>query len=197
MEIVAKSNFQPKGFYQGGFTLIEILVVVFIIGIMVSVVGLRIGGSDARVGLLEAKRFIQVVREVQDLSVISGKPYALAFNPLDRSYGFMHNPPDWTVIEDDRLLKTRTFPENFTFEVTVEKIDNSGEEIVNDNSSELSDLSSGDISQDKIVEVKTLKDQVLISPVGEMTPFTLTLLSGDIQLQIALNEEQRLEAKRL
>ncbi len=199
------ANFKNE---QSGFTLLEIVVVVFIIGLMVGVVSTRMGGSDSRVVLYEAKRFIHIVNEVQDLSVLTGKPYVLAFDELNNSYGFLQGPPNWQAVNDDKLLKSRKFPERLSFDVSVEDVDISNEEIVNDNSTTLFDdyqdpfaekneADLGEEAEDKAIDITPKSGQVLISPMSGVSPFVLTIASEDLQIQIQLNEEQRLESSTL
>jgi len=88
--------------------------------------------------------------------------------------------------------------------VDVEKIENSVDEIINDDSGSSLDFSSEGLLSDndedgskERLDISPNLNQVLISPLSGVSPFTLNLSTDDVQLQIRLNEEQRLETIKL
>ena len=178
---------KPPKNKQLGFTLIEIMVVVVVAAIMVAFIGARINRDDDRIARLEAKRFIAVLNEVRDEALMTGRIYALQFKKNDRSYLFYNNPSDWQPVVGDRLLRERTLPEGIKMEFNIEEIENDEEE----------ELIVEDSDEEEIVEVTSLSDFILISPVDELTPFSLILSGEDYRYQISLNDEQKLETKRL
>ena len=170
---------------QSGFTLIEIMVVVVVAAIMAAFIGVRIDRDNDRIARLEAKRFVAVLNEVRDEALMTGRIYALQFKKNDRSYLFYSDPADWKPIVGDRLLRERTLPEGIDMEFDIEEIKNDEEEeLVAEENEESADVAS-------------LSDFILISPVDELTPFSLILSGEDYRYQISLNDEQRLETKRL
>lgn len=184
--------------YQSGFTLIEIMVVVVIAAVMAAFVGVRINRDDDRIARFEAKRFIAILNEVRDEALMTGRVYALQFKQFDRSYLFYRNPADWELVKDDQLLRERTLPEGIEMEVEIEKIENDDEEKEDEEKSEVAAEEEGAENDEKETsKIALLSDYVLISPVDELTPFTLTLSGGEYRYQISLNDEQELETKRL
>ena len=181
---------RPSKQRQCGFTLIEMMVVVVVAAIMAAFIGVRIDRDDDRIARLEAKRFIAVLNEVRDEALMTGRVFALQFKKNDRSYLFYSNPSDWQPVADDRLLRERTLPEGIQMEFDIEEIENGDEE-------EEETIATEEGEEKESAEVASLSDYILISPVDELTPFSLTLSGEDYRYQISLNDEQQLESKRL
>ena len=181
---------KPSKQRQCGFTLIEMMVVVVVAAIMAAFIGVRIDRDDDRIARLEAKRFIAVLNEVRDEALMTGRVFALQFKKNDRSYLFYSNPTDWQPIAGDRLLRERTLPEGIKMEFDIEKIENDAEE-------DEETIATEEGEEKEPAEVASLSDYILISPVDELTPFSLTLSGEDYRYQISLNDEQQLESKRL
>ncbi len=85
-----------------GFTLIEILMVVVILGIVAGVVVVSFTGADRQRGLIrEAKRLALVVEMARDESVLSGLEYGL--DVLENGYQFLVYDIDrerWTALTE-------------------------------------------------------------------------------------------------
>lgn len=95
---------------QHGFTLIEILVVLVIIGIMVGLVGVRLMPDDDRLVRTEAERLALLLEQTRDQAVASGEP--IAFSVEQGRYRFWDLDPDnrWVPREGDELLQDRSLP---------------------------------------------------------------------------------------
>ena len=136
---------------------------------------------------------------MRDEALLTGRVYALQFNQFERSYQFYTNPSAWQEIKGDRLFRERKFPEGITFEVDIEDIKNddepesedAGDAAVSDGENE--ENAGEDASGSGI----NLSNYILISPVEELTPFSLVLIGDDYRYQVALNDEQRLALTRL
>lgn len=85
-----------------GFTLIEVLVTLFIIGVIASVTVIRMGDTDRRQVLeQEAFRLQQTIRLARDRALISGEEWGLELDA--RSYGFLRLDRDrnaWRPVEE-------------------------------------------------------------------------------------------------
>jgi len=65
----------------GGFTLVEILVVMVVVGIMAGMVVLSVGGNPQRTLQKEARRLAVVIRTAADEALLQGREFGLRINP--------------------------------------------------------------------------------------------------------------------
>jgi general secretion pathway protein H len=103
-----------------GFTLLELLAVLFIIGIIVSFAGLSIGQRSSRAAQDEAERLYGLVRVAGEESVLQGRELAVEFTR--ESYRFLEltNDNQWILIEEDTLFRERKFPPDVNIDLLVE-----------------------------------------------------------------------------
>jgi general secretion pathway protein H len=148
---------------QRGFTLLELMVVLVIIGIILTFVVLSAGG-DKRAEQMqrEVQRLAALIELASDEAVMRSEQLAIRFT--DSSYEFMTlQGNDWQPLSDDRPLRPRTLPEGI--ELRLELQDNPPPEIT----AEDSEL-----------------PQVFLLSSGEMTPFILTLSAPETEQQYLL-----------
>ncbi|MCK5308861.1 MAG: type II secretion system minor pseudopilin GspH [Zetaproteobacteria bacterium] len=149
---------------SAGFTLIELMVVIVLIGIIFTFAALSLGGDDvAELMEQETRRLVTVLDVASDEAIIRGEELAIHFT--DSSYEFLVlGAAGWQAPEDDALLKAHTLPGDIELRLEVE-----GElplllAVAPDEAGE-----SGDEG--------ALVPQAYILSSGEMTPFTVTLQS--------------------
>jgi len=137
-----------------GFTLLEVIVVVFIIGLMATFASLSVGGGD-RYLQQEAQRLTGLVQLAGEEAIINGQEYGLAFNKTGYQFGLLGNGNKMTPLaEDDGVFRARVMPNGIFIALEI-----NGEEIfLQEASSEQED----DAGQKSII--------YLLSS-GEMTPF--------------------------
>ncbi len=104
-----------------GFSLLELLVVIVIIGILISFTTLAIRGADPEDMIKEeAQRFNQLLQLAQEEAIFKGLEYGLAFTP--NSYTFLVQLDNkWQHLDDDRLLRTRALEHNIEIELTLDE----------------------------------------------------------------------------
>jgi len=143
---------------SSGFTLLELLVVMVLIGIIFSFAMLSLGGDDlAELMEQETRRLGTLLDLVSDEAVLRGEEMAVHFS--DTGYEFLILSGDqWQPQEDDRLLQARSMPVDIEIRLEVNG-DSPGLTSADDEDSE------------------TLTPQVYILSSGEMTPFSATLQS--------------------
>ena len=78
---------------QSGFTLIEILIVVFIMGIVVGLVGLNFNRNLDSIAHNEAKRFARVLSYTKEYSAYTGRVLSLRLDQKQKTYFFLYVDP--------------------------------------------------------------------------------------------------------
>ncbi len=149
---------------QSGFTLIEIMVVVIIIGIMSVAVVSSLTGNNDREARLQASRFMAVVNEVRDEAIIVGDNFRLIVDDNAGSYRF-ESVRSQASSAGDALFKNRFVGEKVELDWQVFEV-----------------LDDGDIEQN-----------VLISSLGEITPFEARFEGTELSYVVVVNEEGQLE----
>ena len=149
-----------------GFTLIEIMVVVMLIGVAVSMIGWNLSRNTDREAKLEARRLAAIIEQVRDESVITGNYYALEVNDEEGTYRFLGNPAQWLPVPEDALFRTRRVPEYLKLESEVE-------EVVSDQEIPL----------------------VLVSPLGEISRFQVAISGENRRYVVKLSQQQRVEVE--
>jgi len=145
---------------ESGFTLIEIMVVVLIIGVMVALLTINLSRDLDRLARLEANRFLAIVGEVRDESIITGKVFVLTLN--ENVYEFSSGQEEGLILGDE-LFKPRSLQKGL--EMDWEIFDDFNDE----NNS-----------------------RVLITPLGEITPFDARFIGEDTEFHVLVNEENEL-----
>ena len=108
---------------QSGFTLVELLVVVFVIGIVASIALLSIANvGDTRVLRNEGLRFATLVELSQDEAAMQGREFGIEV--LTAGYRFVEYDPLaglWTDIPGDDTLRLRAMPDDVELELYLEE----------------------------------------------------------------------------
>ena len=105
-----------------GFSLIEILVVIVIIGIVMSIaiLSITLAGGDSQLRD-EAQRIVSLVEVARDESLLQGREFGLEF--MQDGYRFVEFDPlvrQWTEIIGDDTLRLREVPEELELELYIE-----------------------------------------------------------------------------
>lgn len=139
-----------------GFTLLEVLVVIVIVGILVSLAVLTLGGrGEARLSE-ETERLGALLELAREEAVFQARELGLSFWRGGYAFFVMTAGGGWTLLEGDGLLRPRRLPEDIRLSLYVEDLEVS--------------LS--------LVE-KHDAPQVFLFSSGEVTPFTLVLRTED------------------
>lgn len=103
-----------------GFTLLEMLVVVIIVGIVITFAVLAIGG-DRRAEELEreSRQFAELLRLGSEQAVLRGEEWAVQLGPEEYRF-LVYTDSGWAVLADDDLFRTRTLAEDTRLEVELE-----------------------------------------------------------------------------
>lgn len=91
---------------EGGFTLVEVLMVVFIIGLSAGLVVLTLPSRDSA-QLIEAKAFAQDIQRVQDVAILTGRPTGIRLR--ERGYDVVEWRNDvWSTAPGGRTFPAST-----------------------------------------------------------------------------------------
>ena len=161
--------------HASGFSLLELLVVIVIVGILFSFTTLAIRGTNPEEMIQqEARRFDQLVRLALEEAVLKGFEYGIAFTR--NSYTFLVQLDDyqWHDFGNDKLLRSRELPHEIEIELMIEKTD----VVFKNDSTDSSDTDSADTDgtddvndTDAAEDTKNkLKPQLYLLSSGEITP---------------------------
>ena len=154
-----------------GFTLLELMVVLVLIGIIFSFAMLSLGGDDvARMMERETRRLVTLLDMAGEEAVIRGEDLGVHFT--DTGYAFMVlRQNSWADVTNDPLLKPRDLPAGIDLDLEIEE--------------EPPQVGESDPDKDKERD-DTPTPQVYILSSGEMTPFTMTLQSEQSVMRYTL-----------
>ncbi|WP_298440622.1 type II secretion system minor pseudopilin GspH [uncultured Ferrimonas sp.] len=164
---------------QRGFTLLELLLVVTLIGILATSVTLVMGGDKTRETVLEhGNEFTVVIGTALEEAELTGELFGVVVE--DDRYFFARwnlDDNDWEAMgNSDPLFRERSLPEGLTMSLQLEGLPLSQDE----------DLDESEFGLDESLFEKTDEEkkqrpepQLLLLPSGEMTAFNLQFLSVD------------------
>jgi len=164
---------------QTGFTLIEIMVVLFVIGISVAVVTLNFSGTDPKEALQKKVQRFQIVFDmVSDYAVMNQMQLGLRIEPEQGSYYFMflNDEDKWRPITTDELFSEYQLEEDYYLELELDNLPWIDEDSLF-NSDGLFDeglsVSEDETEIGEEEEQEPDPPQVFIFSSGEFTPFSL------------------------
>ena len=137
---------------QKGFTLLELMVVLVIIGVILSFVRLSSGG-DTRAEQMqrEAQRLIALIELASEEAVLRSEQMAIRFGETEYEFMILRGGR-WLALEGDQTLRLRELPKGIELRLELDENPPPG-------------LSAEDADA----------PQVFLLSSGEMTPFALTL----------------------
>ena len=161
-----------------GFSLIEILVVIVIVGIVMSiaVLSLTLVGGDRDIRD-EAQRVVSLIEVAQDDSMLQGREFGLEL--MQGSYRFVELDPltnQWSEIIGDETLRLRELPEELELALFIE---------------DRRVLLRADPARTDEDErsVETYAPHILIYSSGDMTPFELRFLRDVDDTSVAIRSD--------
>jgi general secretion pathway protein H len=90
-----------------GFTLIEILVVLVIIGIMVGLVSVRMMPDDTALLRTETERLALLLEQTRDQAVVAGEPIGFSVEQGRYHFWLRDAENQWVPLSGDDLLRQR------------------------------------------------------------------------------------------
>lgn len=165
-----------------GFTLIEVLVVVVIVGIISAVVLLSFGLlGDDRTLQQQARRLSSLIELAADDALMQGRDFGLEFTRT--GYRFLEFDPltnRWYEIVGDDLLRPRTLEESLELSLALEE----REVALSDRFAAMAD-DEGEVDKEALAD--DYAPHVLILSSGDVTPFDLRILRSSDQSEIVVD----------
>lgn len=97
-----------------GFTLIEVLIVMLIMGLFVGLVSAIVRPDDRGLLRVEAERLAQLLELAAAESRLTGKSIAWSVDGPDYRFGRYQEDTGWSEILDSELLRRRPLPQGMT-----------------------------------------------------------------------------------
>ena len=189
-----KSPYRPavrKVSAAGGFTLIEIMVVVVIIGVISAmlIISFNLAGSDRELRT-QATRLASILELTLDEATLQGRDFGLEV--MRGGYRFVEFDPlvgRWNEVIGDDLLRPRVLEDDMEFELTIEE----RRVTLTDDAADLSvDEEDEDEDEDEDV-LAYMRQRDERNSVEEYQPHILILSSGDaspFELKIVRNYDR-------
>ena len=155
-----------RGFGQSGFTLIEVITVVIVIGVIISFISLSAGQHADRIVEDEAERLQALMVLAREDAVL--RPVDFALEISKSGYRFVvpgENPGGWLPREGDTVFRAREFPEVIRVSLEID-----GELVSLDDSNQLAHilfLSTGEVQPAFVLQLKSAEDEALFSLYGD------------------------------
>ena len=166
---------------QAGFSLIEVLVVIVIMGLMLNFVVINVGSNDDKIVETEARRFGALLRLAAEESIMRARETAVELSRYGYQFLVLDDEGQWQPFEDGQAFRPRELPAGLHLD---------GE--LNDEA--LAFAAAKDTDTDD--EEKATGPRIFLFSSGEMTPFKLEFrmdfgpgwgLSGDAVGKITLD----------
>ncbi|MFO7604548.1 MAG: type II secretion system minor pseudopilin GspH [Gammaproteobacteria bacterium] len=154
--------------HSHGFTLLEILVVVALIGVMVTLVVTSVGDGGRQQHMEnEARRLVAVVKLARDEAVLMSEELSIVFR--NHEYEFQRlGEKQWAPLDDDRILTRHAMPAGLAMELALEAF-------VHPPQLKSSAEAEGGADVDEQAEFR-----VYLLSSGEVQPFTLYIKDDDV-----------------
>ena len=178
-----------------GFTLLEILVVVALIGLtaVLFMVNISGGGEEGKLQT-EAERLVALIKLVQEETELTGQELGLRVEDDGYLWVELNTAGKWLPLTGDRFLTQRTLPEPILLKLELENLP-----FVEDNErlTEANSLFEDTKLFEDDEKKKRFEPQILVLPGGEMTPFRLGIINEELELDWLLEGNELGELRLL
>ncbi|MFQ3196366.1 MAG: general secretion pathway protein H [Paraglaciecola sp.] len=164
-----------------GFTLIEVMLVLAIMGMVVSTVVFNVSGQSGEDRLKkQVQRFQVVFSMAGDFAVLNQRQLGLRVEQEKQQYAFMVLDDDqqWQELSIDKVFSSYTLPEEFSFALELNDLPwDTDDSLFNEGSfdAQLSVSDEGvSIGEEDEEQKKLPPPQVLLLSSGDITPFSVT-----------------------
>jgi general secretion pathway protein H len=174
---------------EQGFTLLEIMLVVVIIGVLVSIFTLSVGSFADDQNAEHARRLEALLQLASEEAAIQGRELGLNFYQHGYEFSARTLTVDakglqqwlWVPLDDDQLLQPRTFGEDYAIELLID-----GKEV------------KLEYQRTEPTEKKPYEPQIFLFSSGEVAPAFSAVLRqsfSDELLQVNVDTDGKVEIK--
>lgn len=157
-----------------GFTLLEILLVVLLMGLAASAVTFTLGNTDKKQELTRvAQKFMATTELVLDETVLSGHFIGIIVDD-DRYRFVVYHEDKWQPLESDRMLGEVQMEPEISLALVLE-----GLPLVQEDEEDESWFDEPFIEETDSEKKKNPEPQIMLFPSGEMTGFELAFITKD------------------
>lgn len=143
---------------QRGFTLIEIVVVMLVIGIVLSIVSVNLSPDRETPVRDEARRFALLLQTAQQEAILQGKVLAVVLEREGYAFQILNEKLEFKPLDGDAVLRPRPL---------------------------LPDIVISGVDIEGAPENKDAQPpRLILLPTGELPAFTVTFSRGDIRWQV-------------
>jgi type II secretion system protein H len=151
--------------------LLEIMLVVVLVAITVTFVNLQLNPDPARIVIREGERVAALIDQLREESILRGRLMAVEFDEGSQRYGFaVADSGEWKSLESVELFRSRGFQAPVRADLAITGAPSDGED------------SEGE------EERNDGRHRIVVDPVGDITPFEMTLYAQGNTATVALNE---------
>jgi general secretion pathway protein H len=171
-----------KNSRESGFTLIELMLVIFIIGLLVSMVRLpALSSSPFELVDQESKKLGVLINMASDRAILKNRQIGLALN--EQQYVFLEFIENkWQVISEPPFI-TEPLPTNVTVQLNLDDLPWSEENLLS--AVKLIDEEELEKSSQKSAEERALEfPQIFILSSGEISSFEIEMTYDDFDQEI-------------
>lgn len=171
------------GHADAGFTLIEILVVVLLIGILYGLAVFTVGDRQYTETRESARRLHATLRLAMDESVIRGRPLALTLDDNGYAFAMLGDDGDWQPLDNERGLGRHRLAPVVRLEVLETDVPDVLAEREGDDDGEarggLADEAEAEADEDADADAEPPRLRAVFLPTGEATAFRLRVHAED------------------
>lgn len=160
--------------HQKGFTLMEVLLVILLMGMAASAVTMSMSGADKQRDLEKtAQQFMAATEMVLDETVLSGHFIGIVVEKESYKY-VIYDEGKWKPLTNDRILGERPMEAGVRIDLVLD-----GLPLVQDDEEKDSWFEEPLIEKSEEDKKKFPEPQILLFPSGEMSAFELMFVSED------------------
>ncbi len=174
---------------QSGFTLIEMMVVLVIMGVIVSMMVISLNSNEIKEDMeVEMTRLHVLINLAQEEAILQGQVMSLAISENTYRFDILNVENEtWQPLVDEKVFRERSIIPGTSFSLVIDEIEKEARNIEFKRELTLQEEKEKREKQKQASDEEERKYQrVYIEPSGEMFPFELILRNEDDSVEVKL-----------